>query len=91
MTSHDRRAALIRSHHIYEEKVRGAFENVLIELSLNGRQLPPENPFDWQVIGALEKIYAAHPNATDELISDARRLLDRQLHRWPAHTRRLAA
>lgn len=67
------------------------FESVLIELSLNGSHLPAENPFDWQVIGALEKIDAAHPIATDELIFDARRLLDRQLHRWPAHTRRLAA
>ena len=80
----------MRSHLIYEEKVRAAFERVLTELSLNHGHLPAENPFDWQVIGALQKIAAAHPNATDELITDARRLLDRQLHRWPAHTRRFA-
>ncbi len=81
----------MRSHLIYEEKVRAAFERVLTELSLNGSHLPAENPFDWQVIGALEKIAAAHPNPTDELISDARHFLDCQLHRWPAHTRRLTA
>ncbi len=91
MREHDKKAARMRAQHIYEENVRAAFESMLTELSLNGRHLPAENPFDWQVIGALEKIAAAHLNATDELISDARRVLDRQLHRWPARTRRLAA
>ncbi len=80
----------MRSHHIYEEEVSGAFESVLTELSLNGKHLPAENPFDWQVIGALEKIAAAYPDATDEMIADARRFLDRQVHRWPAHHWRLA-
>ncbi len=91
MRAHDRRAAHMRAQHIYEEKVRAAFEGMLTELSLNGRHLPAENPFDWQVISALEKIAAAHPDATDELISGARHVLDRQLHRWPARTRRLTA
>ena len=81
----------MRSQHIDEEQLRAAFESVLTELSLNGRHLPADNPFDWQVIGALEKIAAEYPNTTDELISDARSLLDRQLHRWPAHTQRLTA
>ncbi len=80
----------MRSHSVYEQEVRAEFERVLNDLALNGKHVPAEHSFDWWVAGALEAIAAAHPNATDELISDARRFLDRQLHRWPAHIRRLA-
>ena len=82
----------MRSQHIrvYREEVRAAFERALSELSLNGKHLPADNPFDWRVIGALEKIAAAQPGVTENLITDARRALDRQLHRWPAHTSGLA-
>ncbi|MGE5694755.1 MAG: hypothetical protein ACM4D3_05815 [Candidatus Sericytochromatia bacterium] len=80
----------MRSRHVYEEEVRDEFERVLNELALNGKPVPAEHPFDWRVLGALRAIAAAHPNATDELICDARRFLDRQMHRWPAHRKRVA-
>ena len=80
----------MRWHQVYEEEVRGEFERVLNELALKGKPVPTEHPFDWRVLGALEGIAAAHPNATDNLISDARRCCARQVHRWPAHTPRCA-
>ena len=72
------------------EELRGNFERALNELVLNGKHMPAEHPFDWRVTGALNGIAAAYPNPTTEQIADARLFLERQIHRWPAHKRRLA-
>jgi len=77
----------MRSRHVHDEEVRGEFERVLNQVVLNGKHVPGKHPFDWQVVGALEAIAAAHLDATDELICDARRFFERQLRRWPAHKR----